>query len=74
MKQITERTLIPVSLVMVLFSTLIGGILWLSSMYSSISNANDRLNRYDQDMSEVKKDVSEIKRIVYKIDGRLGGR
>jgi len=64
MKKITEATLLPISLVIVL----IGGVLWLTDVHSvsregvSIAKSVEtKQEKYNEEIKKVREDVAEIK-------------
>lgn len=63
MNKITEHTLIPISLLIVI----IGGIVWLTNIHAKANYANQKLEKLEQaiiDIAEMKKDIEYIKRSV----------
>lgn len=65
MGKFTESTLIPVSLVGVLVSTLVGGVVWLTNIHAKASMAEQKLTQLEQaiiDIAEMKKDIEYIKK------------
>ena len=65
MSKFTESTLIPVSLVGVLLSSLVGGVVWLTNIHAKAANAERKLTQLEQaiiDIAEMKKDIEYIKK------------
>lgn len=60
MTKITQNTLIPLSLVI----TLLGGVFWLSSMYTTVVAAQ-------QDFSEAKRYLQQIDQRLSRIEGAM---
>lgn len=60
MTKITHNTLIPLSLVL----TLVGGVFWLSSMYTTVSAAQ-------QDFAEARRYLQQIDQRLSRIEGAL---
>jgi hypothetical protein len=60
MSKITENTLVPISLVIML----VGGIVWLSDIHAKAAYAESKLTKLEQaliDIAEMKKDIHYIK-------------
>jgi predicted RND superfamily exporter protein len=55
LKKITEQTLVPISLVILLF----GGVFWLTTMYSSLSTNTKDIFEMKANIKEDKKDTQE---------------
>lgn len=73
MKAITEKTLIPLSLVM----TLIGGVFWLTSIYFEAKAANSSITEIKQKQDSYTETLNSIDKRLSRIEGflsRLGRR
>lgn len=69
MKQLTETTLLPISLVI----TIIGGVFWLTSIYNttqsnaaSIASIENKQERYIETVSEIRVELGKIKGMLEK--------
>lgn len=69
MESLTEKTLIPISLVIII----LGGVVWLTSLYSlAESNLRDvrilqaKQDTYFEQMSKIREDIAKIKALLEK--------
>ena len=65
MSKITENTLVPMSLIIILM----GGVMWLSDIHAKADYSQQKLQKLEQaliDIAEMKKDIHYIKEIIQK--------
>lgn len=62
--EITEKTLLPLSLVI----TLVGGVLWLASMHASLAETSHRI----ETLEHKQETIERIDRRLARIEGKLG--
>ena len=70
MNKITENTLIPVSLVILL----LGGIVWLTSIYAQASQAAEAVKALTFKQEDYNRLIENIDRRLSRIEGKLGVR
>lgn len=68
MKTITETTLIPISLVI----TLVGGIVWLSTLYARTEETAKAIIRVEANQQGYNENLREIISRLSRIEGALG--
>ncbi len=68
MKAITETTLLPISLVIVV----IGGIVWLTSLYAKTDESFKAIARLESSQDAYYRNLQEISTRLSRIEGKLG--
>ena len=67
MQTITEKTLIPLSLIVGIIGTVIGGVWWLSALYSRVSYAEENINRLQDSNKEIVKQLQSVNETLIQI-------
>ena len=72
MSKLDEKTTIPLFAALIAAPTLIGGILWLSSINVKAEKALDQNTTLKEEAIEIKSDIKDLKKSLQRIEIKLG--